>query len=237
MNYIKNAIYGPDPAAQKRECQSLIRKNQRELDKQISQLSQSENKTKIMVKQVVKRNDLKSARLLAKELYKSKKQKQRLFKSKAQLNSVSLQVNEAFAMRKIEGTMKVSTGVMKDMNSLIRLPELTATMNSLGKELVKAGIIEDMVGDTMDLLDENEMFEDSEAEDEVNAILSEITGTPKLAEAGHVPEGFVDEKTSAKKQTVGASPSAPTAVGVEDDSDGDEEMLNSMRERLKALQS
>lgn len=142
MNYIKTAIYGPDPAAQKRECQALIRKNQRELDKQITQLTASENKTKTMVKQVAKRNDVKSARMLAKELYKSKRQKQRLHKSKAQLSSVSMQVNEAFALRKIEGTMKVSTGVMKDMNSLIKLPELMGTMNALSQELVKVSGVE-----------------------------------------------------------------------------------------------
>lgn len=90
-----------------------------------------------------------------------------------------------------------------------------------------------MVGDTMDLLDENDMFEDSEAEDEVEAILSEITGT-KLSTAGAVPDGFVDEK--APKQAEASKASKVAAVTAEDDSDGDEEMLNTMRERLKALQ-
>lgn len=137
MNYIKNAIYGPDPAEQKRKCKALLRKNQRELDKQIGSLGTSESKTKTMIKQVAKRNDTKSARMLAMELYKAKKQKQRLYQSKAQLNSVGLQIDEAFALRKIEGTMKSSTGIMKDMNTLIKMPELMGTMNALGQELVK----------------------------------------------------------------------------------------------------
>lgn len=137
MNYIKTAIYGPDAAEQKRKCKALIRKNQRELDKQLSSLTQNETKTKNMIKQVAKRNDAKSARLLATELYKAKKQKQRLHRSKAQLNSVGMQIDEAFALRKIEGTMKTSTGILKDMNSLIRMPELMGTMNALGQELMK----------------------------------------------------------------------------------------------------
>lgn len=137
MNYLKTAIYGPDPAEQKRKCKALIRKNQRELEKQINSLSGSETKTKNMIKQVAKRNDVKSARMLAKEMYKAKKQKQRLYRSRAQLNSVGLQIDEAFALRKIEGTMKSSTGIMKDMNTLIKLPELMGTMNALGQELVK----------------------------------------------------------------------------------------------------
>lgn len=86
-----------------------------------------------------------------------------------------------------------------------------------------------MITDTLDTLDENDMLGDSEAEEEVDAILSEITGN-KL-DAGHVPEGITGEKTG--KQAV-SNGKTPIAVGGDSD---DEEMLNSMRERLKALQS
>lgn len=137
MYYVKKAIYGPDPAEQKRKCKAQIRRNQRELDKQLTGLSTAESKTKTMVKAAAKRNDIKSARLLAKEIYKAKKQKERLHKSKAQLNSVSLQVDEAFALRKIEGTMKSSTGIMKEVSTLVKLPELMGTMNGLSQELMK----------------------------------------------------------------------------------------------------
>lgn len=137
MYYVKKAIYGPDPAEQKRKCKAQIRRNQRELDKQLTGLSTAESKTKAMVKAAAKRNDVKSARLLAKEIYKAKKQKERLHKSKAQLNSVSLQVDEAFALRKIEGTMKSSTGIMKEVSTLVKLPELMGTMNGLSQELMK----------------------------------------------------------------------------------------------------
>ena len=137
MYYVKKAIYGPDPLEQKRKCKAQIRRNQRELDKQLNMLSTSEQKTRTMIKAAAKRNDVKSARLLAKEIYKAKKQKERLHKSKAQLNSVGLQVDEAFALRKIEGTMKSSTGIMKEVSTLVKLPELMGTMNALGQELMK----------------------------------------------------------------------------------------------------
>lgn len=140
MYYVKKAFYGPDPADQKRKCKAQIRRNQRELDKQLNMLSTSESKTRTMVKAAAKRNDIQSARILAKELYKAKKQKERLHKSKAQLNSVGLQVDEAFALRKIEGTMKSSTGIMKEVSTLVRLPELMGTMNSLGQELMKVSM-------------------------------------------------------------------------------------------------
>lgn len=86
-----------------------------------------------------------------------------------------------------------------------------------------------MVSDTLDTLDENEMFEDDEAEAEVNNIISEITGNKITQETDltlNLPS--VEEKAPASKN-------APVAQSQEDDED--EELLNNMRERLKALQS
>ncbi|CAN6674356.1 vacuolar protein-sorting-associated protein 24 [Trichomonascus vanleenenianus] len=226
MNYIKKAIYGPDPQEQKQKCNSLIRKNQRELDKMLSNLSVAENKTKTMIKSAARRNDVVSARMLAKEIYNCKKQRERLYTSKSQLNSVMLQVNEAFALRKIEGTMKTSTGVMKEVNTLVRMPELMGTMNQLSQELMRAGIIEEMVGDTMDMIGENE-FEDEEIDEQVDAILSEVTGG-KLGIAGRIP------------QNLPAAPSKATPVEEEEEEEEEEAntaMLDDMRQRLKALQS
>lgn len=221
MNYIKRAIYGPDPQEQRRKCNALIRQNQREIDKMLSGLQTSEQKTKTMIRGAARRNDTKSARMLAKEMYGVKQQRGRLHKAKAQLNSVALQVNEQFALRKLEHSMKSSTGVMKEVNSLVQLPEITGTMTRLGQELMKAGIIEEMVTDTLDTLDENEELE-SEAEEEIDQILSEVTGG-KLGTAGQVPE------------TAPVAEAEPEPV--QEEPEEDEQMLHSMRERLKALQT
>lgn len=84
-----------------------------------------------------------------------------------------------------------------------------------------------MVSDTLDTLGEDDMLGDSEVENEVDAILTEITGVNnKKVDAGEVPEGFVGEKPVASKP-----------VREEESEDEDEEMLNNMRERLRALQS
>lgn len=224
MYYVKKAIYGPSPEEQRRKCMSLIRQNQRELDKQLSNMSSSESKTKTMIKSAVRRNDMKSARILAKELYGVRKNRQRLHKSKAQLNSVSLQVNEAFALRKLEGSMKSSTSLMKEVNGLIRLPELMGTMNTLSAELMKSGIIDEMVTDTLDNLDEEQFLDDEEAEGEVDQILDEILGTGKTVEKKTESDVLPEMPEIVSQETA--------AETVEDDS----AMLDSMRERLKALQ-
>lgn len=128
-----------------------------------------------------------------------------------------MQVDEAFSVRKIQGSLKASTGIMKDVNTLIRLPELTGTMQELSQELMKAGIIEEMVGD---MLPNDELLEgeDEEAETEVDKVLGEVLkgrlGTPEQ----QVPEVPVEQE-------------------VEEEEEDREAELEQMRGRLEALKS
>ena len=119
-------------------------------------------------------------------------------------------------MRKIEGSIKASTSIMKDVNTLIRLPELTGTMRELSQELMKAGIIEEMVGDS---LPDDELMEgeDEDAEAEVDKVLGEIL-------QGKLGKTKLDEK-----------PVEPEPE--EEDMEDQEATLEQMRGRLEALKS
>lgn len=210
-----------------RKCNALIRANTRKLDRDMAQLKQLEQKTKQYILQSSKRgqknpSQAKQAaaetRTFAREFVRICKQNSRLATSKAQLQSVQMQVNEAFSVRKIEGSLKASTGIMKAVNSLVRLPELMGTMRELSQELVKAGIIEEMVGDSLpdDQLLEGE---DDEAEAEVDKVLGEIL-EGKLAKA-KVADRPVEEE----------------APEPEEDLEDQEATLAQMRGRLEALKS
>ncbi|KAF8419678.1 Snf7-domain-containing protein [Tirmania nivea] len=215
METLKSYFWKPDPAVQLRKCNQLIRSNARHLDRHFSQLKQLEQKTKNLIITTSRRKNAQASetRLLARELVRIRRQAARLSTSKAQLESVGMQVNEAFSVRKIEGSIRASTSVMKDVNSLVRLPELTGTMRELSMELVKAGIIEEMVQDSLpeEGLEEGE---DEEAESEVDKILGEILDK-KLKDTGKVPDTQVEEPEEEPQEVV----------------------LESMRERLEALKS
>jgi len=228
MESIKSVFFKPDPQAQVRKCNQLIRANTRKLDRDIAQLKAVENKTKDLIRQASRRaqrnpSQAKQAnaetRTFARELIRTRKTTSRLITSRAQLQSVSMQVQEAFAVRKIEGSIRASTGIMKDVNSLVRLPELMGTMQELTRELTKAGIIEEMTQDMMPTTLEDEEDEE-EAESEVDKVLGEIL-KGKMEKAGATP--------------VEAAPVQP--VEVEEEEEDPEEMLSQMRGRLEALKS
>jgi len=227
METIRGLLWKPTPEEQKRKCNALVRSNVRKLERDIQQLKTAEAKTKSLILQSSKRaqrnpSQAKQAhqdtRIFARELIRVRKQNSRLMTSKAQLESVKMQVNEAFSVRKIEGSIRASTGIMKDVNSLVRLPELTGTMRELSQELVRAGIIEEMVGDS---LPDSELLEgeDDEAEAEVDKILGEIL-KDRLPPSVEKPED-----------------SLPAAPVEEEDEAEQQEILAQMRGRLEALKS
>ncbi|KAA8912495.1 Snf7-domain-containing protein [Sphaerosporella brunnea] len=217
MESIKAMFWKPDPAVQLRKCNQLIRKNTRELDRHIANLRQLEIKTRNLIVQSSKsrHNTPQQTRTLAVELVRIRRQSTRLTTSRAQLQSVMMQVNEAFSVRKIEGSIRASTSVMKDVNSLIRLPELTSTMRELSQELMKADIIEEMMDDALPS-GEEELDMDEEVEEEVDKVLSDILAG-RIQKTGEVPAGV------------------PAVAEPEPEPLADEAGLEDMRQRLAIL--
>lgn len=214
-----------------RKCNQLIRANTRQLDRDITQLKSLDSKTRQFIVSASRRaernpSQAKQAsnetKTFARELVRIRKQSARLSTSRAQLQSVQMQVNEAFSVRKIQGSLKKSTGIMKDVNTLVRLPELSGTMHQLSTELVRAGIIEEVVDDA---LTDNQLMEDEEeeADAEVDKVLQEVL-RGKLTQAESVkPEQPVEEE--------------PAPAAEEEEFEDQEATLEQMRGRLEALKS
>jgi len=229
MESLKAVFFGPDPQVQMRKCNTLIRANTRQLDRDLAHLKSLDTKTRQHIISSSKRaqrnpSQAKQAtsetKTFARELMRIRKQTTRLNTSRAQLQSVGMQVNEAFSVRKIQGSLQKSTGIMKDVNTLVRLPELSSTMHQLSTELVRAGIIEEVIDDA---LPNNELLEDEEeeAEEEVDKILQEIL-QGKLSQAPAKPSEPIAEETP---------------VVEEPEFEDQEKTLDEMRGRLEALKS
>ncbi|KNC97170.1 ESCRT-III subunit protein VPS24 [Spizellomyces punctatus DAOM BR117] len=200
------------PEEQVKKWRQTVRAQERELEKSMRGIDAEEAKVKRALKQAAKRNDTTSCKLLAKEIVRSRKARDRLYTSKAQLNSLTMHMQQQLATMKISGTLQKSTDVMKLVNNLVKLPEISSIMSEMGAEMMKAGIIEEMMQDSIEMGDEEGIEE--EAEDEVSKVLFELT------------DGMLGE--------------APGAVGapLEDQQpQAQEEDLESMAARLSALRA
>ncbi|THH32913.1 hypothetical protein EUX98_g1303 [Antrodiella citrinella] len=139
------------------------------------------SKARQSVKQLATKGDVKSARILAREVVRSNKQKDRLSVSKARLGSIGTQLSQQLAMSKVTGSLQKSTEIMKLSNSLIKLPQISQTMRDMSMEMTKAGILEEMMDATLEMDEDEELEEEADAE--VDKVLFDLTNG-KLGQAG-----------------------------------------------------
>ena len=110
------------------------------------------------------------------------------------------------------------------VQALVKLPEVNQIMMEMSKEMMKAGIIEEMLEDTMETLDDPEELEE-DAQAEVDKVLAEIT-MGKMAKAPAAPEASI------------ALPELPDKEDeVAEQEEEAEEDMEEMQSRLAALRS
>ncbi|XP_044726802.1 charged multivesicular body protein 3 [Chrysoperla carnea] len=200
-----------------------IRKEGYQLDRQIRGIEREEDKIKRSLKEAAKKGDRDVCVMLAKEIIRSRKAINKIHTTKAHLNSISMQMKNQLATLRVAGSLAKSTEVMQAMQSLVRIPQISQTMQEMSREMMKAGIIEEMLDETMEVLEDTEEMED-QAQSEIDKVLWELT-EGKLGEAPAPPVAT----------TEGPSTAAETEPNVllEDNPEELEEMQN----RLSALRS
>lgn len=208
-----------DPLEDMKKWQRELKSEMRSMEREIKKIEQAEKKSEEECRKLAKANRIDACRLLAKEIVRTRAARDRMFNAKAQLNSVSMQLKTQASMVKAAGCVKKSTQVMTAMNKLVKLPELQKTMADMAREMERAGLIEDMVGDALESLDPAEIEDDTNKE--VDAVVAELTS------------GLFDKSTTNVPTAV---PQQPQQVAdqpvVEDEQPSD---LDAMKARLQAL--
>ncbi|KAJ8271647.1 hypothetical protein COCON_G00105060 [Conger conger] len=208
-----------DPKVQVSEWSGKIRKEMRGMDRQIRDIQREQEKVKRSIKDAAKKGQRDVCVILAKEIIQSKKAISKLYATKAHLNSVLLNMKNQLAVMRMAGAMQKSTEVMKAMQNLVKIPEVQATMRELSKEMTKAGIIEEMMEDTFENMEDEDMEEAADAE--VEKILFDITA----GALGKAPSNVTDALPELEPAGAAAEP------------EEEEEDLDEMQERLAALRS
>lgn len=120
-----------------RHVQQRLRQEQRALDREVRQIDQAVAKVKVDIKRLARKGDTANARILAREVVRSNKHKLRLITSKAQMNSIALQLQQQLSMYKVTGHLQKSTEIMKLSQNLIQIPQMTTSMREMSAELMK----------------------------------------------------------------------------------------------------
>jgi charged multivesicular body protein 3 len=186
---------------QTRKWQRDLRKESRLLDRQIRASQAHEKKIQREIKKYAKKGERSALTILAKDLVKGRRVRDRLYTAKAQLNSVSMQLQTQMAMSKVAGALEQSTSVMQAMSQVVKLPQVTEACRTMAQEMSRAGIIQEMTDDMFEMMEPDDM--EDEVEEEVTKVLQEIMGDVPLAPDGELAVTPIEEPAGEMKSDVG----------------------------------
>ena len=175
-----------DPKEQVRALQRKLRRENQQLLRQIHSIQREEEKVKREIKAAAKKGNRDVCIVLAKSMIQSRKAINKLHVSRAQINSIEMSMQHQLATIKMAGSIKQSSEVMRNMQQLVRVPEIMSTMREMSREMTKIGIMDEMIEETMESMEPEELEE--QAEEEVDRILWEVTA----GELGRAPSAVKD---------------------------------------------
>ena len=134
-----------------------------------------------------------------------------------------MNMNHQLATLRVSNSLEKSTEVMRSMQNLVKIEEISHIMQDMSKEMMRAGIIDEMLEETLEnTLGDSEELEE-EAQEEVDRVLFEITN----GQLGKAPAVVSDSLPSvSQKEAKKATPAAAEA-----------DEIDEMRERLEALRN
>jgi hypothetical protein len=138
--------------------------------------------------------------------------------------------NVVAATARAVGHLQKSADVMKLVNGLMKTPEMAVTMQEFSKEMLKAGVIEEVMSDELDSALDNDDIEE-EIEEEVDKVLSELAGETAAQLPAAARREHATKQADAQTEPVPEKEEA-VAEGGDDDAE-----LEALRARLANVRS
>ncbi|CAH1228576.1 CHMP3 [Branchiostoma lanceolatum] len=209
---VKKKETSNNPRDKIRAWQRQLKQEHRILDREIGAFGRAEAETKKKIREAAKkkRGSKDACVQLARQIVQNRKAVTRLYAAKAKLNAVENSLKLQLANVRLINAFESSTEIMKDMQSLLQVSQIQKTVSDLTKEMVKAGVIEEVLEDAFDDMEDQEEV-DALAEEEVEKVLFELTqgalgkapavvsGEPgeRIKEEDGIPTQEQKEKTAA----------------------------------------
>jgi len=203
------------------EWQKGVKKEMRQIDRDIQALDREERKHIAECKKLAGR-DKKAMLITAKSIVQSRRAKEQMYTTRAHMNAMQMQLASQASMLKVAGAVGKSSEVMKSLNALMKVGELSAQMREFAREMEKAGLVEEMVGEALEEAMGGDEVE-AEAEGEVTKILMEVV--PDMPDAP-----WQQAKSTAARED--AAPAAAVPGNAQDETDAEMAALQARAEAL-----
>jgi len=205
-----------------KEHQRTIQKSIREIERERKRLEQTETKVISDIKKAARDGQMGAARIMAKDLVRTRQHVQKMYKMKTQLQAVALRIQTIKSQAAMANAMKGVTRAMVRMNRTINLPSLQRIMIEFQKQSEMMDMKEETIGETMD-----EMWSDDDEEAATDEVIGQV-----LDEIGINLETQLVDTPEAAPVDKAKSPEPVKAAAVEADADRElQARLNNLRKQ------
>ena len=161
-----------DPKEEAKEQKNKIRRSIRQIEREQRKLTQQEAKTLKQIKDLAQKNMHNQAKILSKDLVRSRKQVQMMYTMVSQMKVVENQLAAAQMNATMLENLKGVNSVMSQVNASMNPQQMNQIMKQFAQESEKMGMQQEMMQDQFDMVADPG---DEAAADEVyNQILGEV---------------------------------------------------------------
>jgi len=149
-----------------------LQREMRELDRGLLQNDMGQKKAETELKKAIKESKDKSIlTIYAKQVAQTRKQKARILNNKAKLQGLIFSIDTMFANMKMTKVLGDTSGLVKQINGLMNVKEMTGTMKDIQKSMMQFGLMNDMVDDVMESMDGDEVdMEDTDLDKIIDSV-------------------------------------------------------------------
>eukprot|EP00180_Rhodochaete_pulchella_P001462 Plantae.Rhodophyta-Rhodochaete_pulchella.ctg22754.p1 GENE.Plantae.Rhodophyta-Rhodochaete_pulchella.ctg22754~~Plantae.Rhodophyta-Rhodochaete_pulchella.ctg22754.p1 ORF type:complete len:224 (+),score=59.44 Plantae.Rhodophyta-Rhodochaete_pulchella.ctg22754:217-888(+) len=191
----------PTLKEQIRENKRSIDRSCRELDRERVKLEHQEKTIQMQIRKVAREGQMSSARIMAKDLVRTRQNVSKMYQMRTQLQSVSMQMTTMQTTQAMSDAMGSVVRTMTAMNQQFNLPSMQQVVMEYEKQSGKMEMTQEMMDDAM----EDVMGIDEADEDEViNQVMDELglEAGAKLGAVGATGTG-APEAVVANEQAAG----------------------------------
>lgn len=171
------------PAEMLRENQRMLKKSQRELEREKTTLERQEKKLMADIKKTAKEGQMESVKIMAKDLVRTRKHKQKMMMMKTQIQAVSLKIQTLKSVSTMADAMKGVTKAMIRMNKQMNIPQMKQIMDEFEKQAEIMDMKQEVMDDAID-----EAMDDGEEEEQTEMEVSKVMDELGLTMAGEIPQ-------------------------------------------------
>lgn len=158
-----------DAKLKAKEWQWQLKTEVKHLDREVRKIQADELKLQKEIRAQAEKGNVQAVQMMAKSVVKSRAAVKRLEKTKASMHAVTLQLTTSIATMNTTASLRLSSDIMRQMNAIARVPEVSGMMQDMRKEMAKCADAEDSIEQAL-----MEDGEEDEAAVEVQKVLEEM---------------------------------------------------------------